>query len=137
MPYDDEIPPFVEPDEEMNALTSSVIAAAIEVHKHFGPGLDEALYENALCSELRRRGIPFECQKAVNVVYKDELIGQRKLDLVVGGKLVVELKAVEALTPLHKAQVKTYLIITGMQLGLLLNFNSILLKDGLKRVIQN
>jgi GxxExxY protein len=100
-----------------------------------GPGLEESLYLGALCIELRQRQIPFERQVEVPVSYRDELVGKRRLDLLVGGRLVVELKAVEMLTPLHVAQVRTYLKITNLKLGLLINFNSIILKDGIKRVI--
>jgi GxxExxY protein len=102
-----------------------------------GPGLDESLYERALCIEFRTRGIYFVHQPLIGVSYKGEGIGGRRLDFIVGGRLVVELKAVEQLAPLHCAQVRTYLKITGLKLGLLINFNSILLKDGIKRIISN
>ena len=135
MPYEGENPPYVEPDPELDALAHAVIGAALEVHRRRGPGLDEGLYESALAIEFRLRDIPFERQVAIDVLYKGEFIGQKRLDFMVGGRLVVELKAVEQLTPLHKAQVLTYLKISGMKLGLLINFNTIILKDGLKRVI--
>ena len=135
MPYDGEEPPYVEPDAELDELARAVIGAAIEVHRRLGPGLDEALYHNGLCVELRLRQVHFGRQVEVPVIYKSEEIGKRKLDLLVGGRLVVELKAVETLTPLHTAQLRTYLRITKLQLGLLINFNSIILKDGIKRVI--
>ncbi len=137
MPYEEEDPPYVEPDVELDALAKVVIGAAIEVHKQFGPGLDEALYEAAMEVELRRRDIPFQPQVHVDVQYKGEVIGQRRIDLLIAGRLIVELKAVEQLTPLHKAQVLTYLRITRLKLGLLINFNVILLKDGLKRIINS
>ena len=135
MPYEGEDPPYVEPDAELDALAKAVIGAAIEVHRRFGPGLDEALYQAAMQVELRYRQIPFASQVSVPVLYREEPIGTRRIDLIVGGRLVVELKAVEQLTPLHSAQIKTYLKITGLTLGLLINFNTILLKDGIKRVI--
>jgi GxxExxY protein len=135
MPYEGEEPPYDEPDPELDALAHQVIGAAIEVHRRYGAGLDEALYEAAMEVELRLRGVPFEPQVWVDVEYKGHVIGKRRIDLIVAGRLVVELKAVEGLTPLHKAQVKTYLKITGLTLGLLINFNVILLKDGIKRVI--
>jgi GxxExxY protein len=117
-----EDPPFVEPDRELDALAHAVIGAAIEVHKHYGPGLDESLYERALCVELELRGIPFQCQALVDVTYKGRPIGSKRIDLIVGGRLVVELKAVEALSPLHSAQVRTYLKFRRLTLGLLINF---------------
>lgn len=137
MPYDDEELPYVEPDVELDELAKCVIGAAIEAHRRLGPGLDEILYQGALAIEMRLRGIPFAKEVIVPVFYKDELIGERRLDFLVGGRLVVELKVVEQLSALHKAQVLTYLRITGLKLGLLINFNTVLLKDGPKRIIRN
>ena len=138
MPYEDEEPPYVEPDAELDALARAVIGVAIEVHRRLGgPGLDESLHEAAMHVELRLRQIPFQPQVFVEVKYKGQTIGTRRIDLIVGGRLIVELKAIEELAPLHSAQVKTYLKITGLTLGLLINFNVILLKDGLKRVIHH
>lgn len=137
MPYDEEEPPFVEPDPELDALAHTVIGAAIEVHRRYGPDLDEALYEAAMEVELKLRGVPFQSQVWVEVDYKGVVIGKRRIDLIVGERLVVERKAVEQLTPLHKAQVKTYLKITRLKLGLLINFNVILLKEGIKRIIHH
>ena len=136
MPYEDEEPPFVEPDRELDALASAVIGAAIEVHRRTGPGLDEASYENALAIEFRLRGIQFARQVLIQVGYKGEVIGERRLDFLVGGKLILEIKAVEQLAPVHKAQVNSYLKITGHKLGLLINFNVPILKDGIKRIIR-
>jgi GxxExxY protein len=116
-------------------LAHEVIGAAIEVHKRLGAGLDEALYRAALCIELTRRSVAFACEVVVDVKYRDVIIGQKRIDLLVGGRLVVELKAVERLAPVHGAQLRTYLKITKCKLGLLINFNEILLKDGIKRVI--
>ena len=135
MPYDDEEPPYMEPDRELDELAHAVIGAAIEIHRSLGAGLDESLYENAMYIELRHRNIPFTKQVVVPVEYRGETIGERRIDLIVAGRLVVELKAIEALAPLHSAQVRTYLKITRTKLGLLINFNVPLLKDGLKRVI--
>jgi GxxExxY protein len=137
MPFDDEILGYEEPDDEMNALTQQVIGAAIEIHKELGPGLDESMYHNAMCIELQRRSIPFVKELIVDVKYKGEMIGQRRIDLVVASRLVVELKTVEELSKVHKAQVHTYLKITGLKLDLLINFNVAYLKDGLKRIIRN
>ena len=136
MPYEDEDPPYVEPDPELVALTGAVIGAAIEVHRRLGPGLDEALYEAALSIEFRLREIPFAREVIVDVHYKGEKIGVKRLDFIIAGKVVVELKAVEELSSLHKAQVLTYLKITGLKLGLLINFNTIILKHGIKRIIR-
>ena len=135
MPFDDEDPPYVEPDLELDRLAHEVIGAAIEVHKRLGAGLDEGLYRAALCIELTRRNVGFACEVVVDVKYRDVVIGQKRIDLMVGRRLVVELKAVERLAPVHGAQLRTYLKITRCKLGLLINFNEILLKDGVKRVI--
>jgi GxxExxY protein len=135
MPYEDEDPPFLEPDVELNELSHQVIGAALEVHVELGPGLDEFLYREALCREMQRRDIPFQCEVWIDVQYKGEVIGRKRIDLLIGGRLIVELKAVETLGALHKAQVQTYLKIMGLKLGLLINFNSGILKDGIKRVL--
>lgn len=137
MPFDDEDPPYIEPDEELNALSHAVIGAALEVHKRLGAGLDEGLYRAAMCVELRKRQIQFICEMPVDVMYRDQVIGQRRIDLFVGGRLVVELKAVERLAPVHKAQVRTYLRITRCKLGLLINFNEVFLRDGIARIINS
>jgi GxxExxY protein len=137
MPYEDEEPGYVEPDPELDALAHAVIGAAIEVHRRYGPGLDENLYERAMEIELGLRNVPFRSQVHFDVEYKGHTIGTRRIDLLVADRLVVELKAVAELTPLHKAQVKTYLKIANLKLGLLINFNVILLKDGIKRIIHH
>jgi GxxExxY protein len=137
IPYDDEEPPYAEPDSELNALATAVIGAAIEVHRHLGAGLDEQLYENAMCAEMRRRDIPFQKEIDFDVTYKGEPIGKKRIDFIVGGRLVRELKAVEALAPVHSAQLRTYLKITKCKLGLLINFNIPILKDGIKRIINS
>jgi GxxExxY protein len=135
MPYEGEDPPYAEPDRELDELARHAIGAAIEVHRRLGPGLDESLYQGAMEVELQIRGIPFARQVDTPVEYKGVAIGRRRIDLVVGGRLIVELKSIEQISPLHKAQVLTYLRITGLKLGLLINFNTIILKDGLKRII--
>ena len=141
MPYDDEEPPCaepcVEPDPETNALAKAVIGAAIEVHKQLRAGLNESIYEQSLCVEMRLRGIPFECQKVLHITYKGERVGKQRIDLIIGGKLIVELKAVETLAPIHTAQLITYLKLTKCKLGLLINFNQILLKEGIKRIVDS
>jgi GxxExxY protein len=135
MPYEGEEPSYVEPDRELDELARLTIGAAIEVHRRLGPGLDEGMYQGAMEVELQLRGISFARQVDMPVEYKGVAIGTRRIDLVVGGRLIVELKSVEQLGPLHRAQLMTYLRITGLTLGLLINFNTIILKDGLKRVI--
>lgn len=107
-----------------DALSSKVIAAAIEVHKHLGPGFLEGVYEQALRLELSDQDIAFESQKEISIFYGDRLVGKHVLDLLVEGRLVVELKAVKSLEDVHFAQVKSYLRATGTEVGLLLNFNS-------------
>jgi len=136
VPFEDEDPPYVEPDLELDELASRVIGAAIEVHRRLGPGLEESMYHNAMMREFTLRNIPFDYEFPIDVEYKGVVIGNRRLDLLVGGRLVVELKAVEQLSSLHKAQVLTYLKITNLTLGLLINFNTILLKDGIRRIIR-
>ena len=126
---------MIEPSPALDRLARSVIGAAIEVHRILGPGLLEAVYEEALCVELGLRGIPFTRQPVVGVNYKDHPVGQSRLDLLVDNALVIELKAVDALNEIHKAQVISYLKISGLRLGLLINFNVTVLRDGIKRII--
>jgi GxxExxY protein len=119
---------------DINQLTQAIIGHAIEVHRHLGPGLSEAAYERALCIELTEAGIPFEHQLGVPAVYKGEVVAEHRPDLVVAGLVVVEVKSVERLTGVHRAQMLTYLRVTGRELGLLLNFNEAVLKAGIRRV---
>jgi GxxExxY protein len=127
--------PRTEPDTETDRLAQEVIGAAIEVHRTLGPGFLESVYEQAMGIELGLRGISSERQVPVAVNYKGHSIGESRLDLLVDGRLVVELKAVDQFAPIHTAQVMSYLKATGHQLGLLINFNVIRLKDGVKRVV--
>ena len=126
---------FIEPGGKVDELAHAVIGAAIAVHRHLGSGFLEGIYEAALCLELSDAGIPFERQKEIGVVYKGRTIGKHRLDLLVGGSLIVELKTVEALADLHKAQAISYLKATGLSLGLLINFNVPILKNGIQRVV--
>lgn len=120
---------------EMNKLTETVIGAAIEVHRDLGPGLLESAYQRALEHELTLRGIRFVAQRVCPITYKGLLIEDAyRLDLLVEDKLVVELKAVDALADVHEAQVLTYLKFSGCQLDLLVNFRSRWLKDGVRRL---
>ena len=119
-----------------NEITHEIIGAAIEVHKHLGPGLLESAYEECLAHELHLRNLRVERQKAVPVVYKEtKLECGYRLDLLVEGRVVVELKSVEGLGPIHEAIILTYLRMSGHKLGLLINFNVSVLKDGVRRFI--
>lgn len=119
-------------------LSKEIIGAAIEVHRRLGPGLLESAYEECLAYELFQHGITFERQKPLPVVYKEvRLDAGFRVDLLVEGLVVVELKAVDTIAPIHEAQVITYLRLTGCKLGLLLNFNVVRLKDGIKRLVLN
>jgi len=126
-----------EPDEQVDGLAREVVDAALEVHRELGPGYLESVYEEALGVELELRGVAFERQVPVVVDYKGQSVGEGRLDLLVGGELIIELKAVEALLPVHKAQVLSYLKATKKQLGLLVNFNVPLIKNGIKRIIHS
>jgi GxxExxY protein len=117
-------------------VSQAVIGAAIEVHRHLGPGLLESLYEMALCRELWLRGLRVQRQVPVRVSYKGvELESQVRLDLLVNSAVVAEVKSVERLAPIHRAQLLTYLKLTGHPVGLLFNFNVELLKHGMKRIL--
>jgi len=121
--------------EELSRISSRVIGAAIEVHRVLGPGLLEPLYENALCAELQSRQIAYVRQVGVPAYYKQKLLGEYRIDLIVEDRLVIEVKAVASIVPLFKVQLRTYLRLTGKRLGLILNFNAPVMKDGLSRVI--
>ena len=119
----------------INELSGIVIGAAIEVHKVLGPGLLESAYETCLCHELQLRNIIFERQKPLPVIYKgDNLDCGYRLDVVVQGILVLEVKACDRIEPIHQAQLLTYLKLSGLSLGLLLNFNVPVMRDGIVRV---
>ena len=122
--------------EELNALTRKIIGAGIEVHRHLGPGLLETSYETCLAYELQQRGLAFERQKALPLMYKEIRLDQGfRIDLLVEDAVVVELKAVDQLLPVHEAQILSYLRFTGCKVGLLMNFNVKLLKDGIRRFV--
>jgi len=124
--------------QSFNELTERVIGACIEIHRALGPGLLESAYEECLCHELSIAGISFERQKPLPVHYKNvKLDCGYRLDLVVDQKIIVELKAVENLMPIHEAQLLTYLKLSGLTLGLLINFNVAMLKQGIKRIVNN
>jgi GxxExxY protein len=119
-----------------SVLSERVIKLAIEVHRQLGPGLLESAYEECLCYEFGEAGIHFARQVPLAVVYKDvRLECGYRMDVVVEGELLIEIKTVERLLPIHEAQILTYLKLSGRKIGLLLNFNSVLLKDGLRRFV--
>ena len=126
---------FQEPDRELDRLASAVVDAAIEVHRHLGPGFLESVYERALCVELALRGVPFQRQVPIAVEYKTHPVGDSRIDLLIAERLVIELKAVEALQPIHGVQVRSYLKASGRALGILINFNVPVLLRGVRRVI--
>lgn len=126
---------FDEPESEFDELARSVVRAAIEVHRILGPGYLEAVYDEALAIELALRGMTFERQVPLPLRYKGRTVGNSRLDLLVGGRLVVELKACDALIPVHTAQLLSYLKASREQLGLLINFNVRFLRHGIRRVV--
>ena len=120
---------------EMTRLTEAVIGAAIEVHRQLGPGYPESFYEAALAIELHERQIHFQRQAPIDVAFKGHRVGEGRLDLLVEGVLVVELKAVLTMHPVFRAQALAYLKATDLKLALLINFNVPRLTDGVERVI--
>ena len=118
-------------------LTRRIIGCAVEVHRRLGPGLLENVYESALCIELRTQGLTYTRQVGVPLYYRGELISEHRPDLIVEDKVIIEVKSVERLAPLHWAQVLTYLRVTGLHVGLLLNFNSPTLRAGTRRIVLN
>jgi len=117
-------------------LTGQILGAAIEVHKQLGPGLLESNYQACLCHELELKGIAFECQKPLPLEYKGiKLECGYRIDLLVAGLVIVEIKSVEALAPIHEAQLLTYLKLTGIKVGFLINFNVVVLKQGIRRLV--
>lgn len=121
---------------DVNKTTEAIIGAAIEVHRHLGPGLLESAYEECLCEELLLRMIPFKRQIVLPVTYKNKKldIGYR-IDLLVNDEVIVELKTVDSILPIHEAQTLTYMRLGGWQVGLILNFNVTILKNGIKRLV--
>jgi GxxExxY protein len=124
-----------EPSEEIDGQVSELLAAAVEVHRVLGPGFLESVYEHALCVELGLRNLRYRRQVPILVDYKGHRVGESCLDLLVADRIVVELKAVEALVPIHWVQVRSYLRATGCLVGLLINFNVPVLLRGVRRII--
>ena len=120
---------------EINKLTGEIIRAAIDVHKALGPGLLESAYEECLCREFDLRGIPYERQKDIPLEYKGlRLNCSYRIDILVAARVILEIKACETLQGIHEAQLLTYLKLMGIKIGLLINFNVPILKDGIKRI---
>ena len=115
-------------------LTERIVRCAIEVHRHLGPGLLESVYENALCIELNAEGVAFKRQIGIPLFYKGQLISEHRPDLVVDDLVIVEVKSIQRLEPVHMAQMLTYLRVTGLRVGLILNFNNAVMKNGIRRV---
>lgn len=125
-------------DSHLNRITKDVIGAAIEVHKQLGPGLLESAYKECLCKELSLNGIVFEREKPIRLEYKGlELECGYRLDVLVANAIVIEIKSVEAIAPVHEAQLITYLRLGGWKIGLLINFNVEVLKNGIRRRVLN
>ena len=122
-------------DSEKDPLTRRIIGAAMNVHSEFGAGLLESVYQNALCIELKAQGIRYRAQQAIDIKYRDQHVGHLIADIVVEGSVILELKSVEELKPIHTAQLITYLKATGVKKGLLINFNVRHLRHGIKRVV--
>ncbi|MGC3992171.1 MAG: GxxExxY protein [Chthoniobacteraceae bacterium] len=121
--------------EEVDGVAKQIVDAAFKVHSSLGPGLLESVYEVCLAHELHRRGLSFDRQVSLPVEYEGlRLESGLRLDLLVADCVIVEIKAVEALLPVHKAQLLTYLKLSGHHIGLLINFNTPLIKDGIKRL---
>jgi len=122
--------------QSVNQTTEAIIGAAIEVHKHLGPGLLESAYEECLCHELNLRNIPFQRQVPLPVVYKGvKLDCGYRIDLLVKDEVVVELKAMESIQPIHEAQTLTYMRLGGWKVGLIINFNVPIVVKGVKRLV--
>ena len=119
---------------ELNEITKAIIGCAIEVHRNLGPGLLESAYEECLIFELLKKGLEIEKQKPVPVVYKDiKLDYGYRIDVLVENSIIIELKAIDAINPVHEAQLLTYMRFAKKPIGLLINFNVTVLKDGIRR----
>jgi GxxExxY protein len=122
-------------DEATEKLITVIIGCAIAVHKELGPGLLESIYRRALCIELAATGLSFEVERQIPVIYRETLLCYQRLDIVVEGKVLIEIKAVDRLAPIHFAQVLCYLrVAKTIPVALLMNFNTAILPDGLKRI---
>jgi GxxExxY protein len=122
-------------DDQTETLVTRVIGCCIEVHRRLGPGLLESIYRRAVAIELATEAIPFETERHFEVIYRNQLLCHQRLDIVVANKVLIEIKAVERLAPIHQAQVICYLRLSKLPVALLMNFNSAVLPDGLKRMV--
>jgi GxxExxY protein len=121
--------------DDLEHLIERIIGACITVHTELGPGLLEAIYSRAIAAELTELGIPFELERSFPVIYKGAVIGQYRLDFLIEGQIIVEVKAVERLLPVHVAQAICYLKVSKARVALLMNFNAEFLRSGLRRVV--
>jgi GxxExxY protein len=121
--------------DHLNRITEKIIGCGIEVHRNLGPGLLESIYEKALCHEFSLNNIQFINQLTVPIIYKGAKLGEHRIDFLVENEIIVELKAVDRFDPVFAAQLLSYLRLTKKKLGLLINFNVPVLKDGIKRII--
>lgn len=124
----------MEPDSRLNGMTNAIIGAAIEVHRTLGPGPLESTYESAMAIEFALRDIPYKRQHPIAIAYKGHAVGESRLDFLVFDEIVLELKSVETIAPIHRAIVISYLNITGLKLALIINFHVKVLKDGIRRI---
>ena len=122
-------------DDELEALIHRVIGYCISVHRELGPGLLEHIYRRAICIELQSEGVAFEVEKRFPVWYRGHLLCDQRVDIVVAGEILLEVKAIDRLAPVHHAQVMSYLRVSGLRIRLLMNFNVPVLPDGLRRII--
>lgn len=128
----------IDMNQEVNHTTRELMDCFLTVHKQMGPGLLESIYEECLCYELKKRNISFERQKALPLRYDRAILESGlRLDLVVDGKVIVELKSIEKILPVHEAQVISYLKLADMEVGFLVNFNTPLMRDGVKRFVRS
>ena len=121
--------------DDVEALIHRTIGCCIAVHRALGPGLLESICSRAVCIELEMCGLPFEQEKLIPVFYRGQLLCHQRLDIVVDNRLILEIKSVERLNPVHHAQLLSYLAISKLKVGLLLNFNVPVLQDGIKRIV--
>jgi len=121
--------------DELESLVHETIGCCIAVHRALGPGLLEGIYSRAICLELSAAGIQFEREKTIPVIYRGELLCEHRLDFVVAGALILEVKSVEHLVPVHHSQLLNYMRLAVIRVGLLINFNVVVLQDGIKRKV--
>jgi GxxExxY protein len=122
-------------DSDLNVVSEAIIGCAIEVHRVLGPGLLESVYETALCIELKNAALDFKRQVGIPLLYKGELISEHRPDLIVADRIVVEIKSITRFDPIHTAVMLTYLRVAQVRLGLLLNFNTPHIRQGIKRIM--